>query len=162
MIGRNTIFFIDSDDDYRQELISHFATSIEDFKLCGVKNFDEMENLVDRGFLRKNKNFLVVSDHLFNNNGHSLLSIVTTYSKPNSVLKIIVYSSNSEKIGNNSKELSKFKKLKVIARNDFSLYRIQNIIRNSVNLSDYKRTLIGFAVSFLIFVILAVWFYLTY
>jgi len=158
MIGRNTIFFIDTDDDYRQELISHFATSIEDFKLCGVKNLDEMENLVDRGILKKNKNFLVISDQQFNNNEHSLLNIVTTYSKPKSVLKIVIYFSSSEEIEDKSKELSRFKKLKIIAQNDFSLYRIQNIIRNSVNHSDYKRTLIGFAVSFVIFAILATWY----
>jgi len=158
MIGRNTIFFIDTDDDYRQELISHFATSIEDFKLCGVKNLDEMENLVDRGILKKNKNLLVISDQQFNNNEHSLLNIVTTYSKPKSVLKIVIYFSSSEEIEDKSKELSRFKKLKIIAQNDFSLYRIQNIIRNSVNHSDYKRTLIGFAVSFVIFAILATWY----
>lgn len=158
MIGRNTIFFIDSDNDYRQELISRFATSIEDFKLCGVKNLDEMEILIGKGFLKKNKNFLVISDQQFNSNGHSLLNIVTTYSKPKSVLKIIVYSSNNEEIKHKSKELSKFKKLKIIERNDFGFYRIQNIIRNSVNRSDYKRELVGFVVSFLIFTILVTWY----
>ncbi len=156
---RNSIFIIDSDNEYRQELISHFATSIEDFKLCGVKNLDEMDMLYAKGFLRKNKNYLVISDQQFDNNKHSLFNVMETYSKPHNVYKIIVYSALSEEMQKKD-ELSKFKKFLPIPRNDFSFYRIQNVIRTSVNHSDYFKALIGFIISLSVFAVLSLWFYL--
>lgn len=159
MSTRNTIYIVDSDSDYRQELITQFATAVEDYKLCGVKNLNEMDQLFHNGRFKNGKNYLIVSSEQFKRNGHTLTESVERYSKNNFVQQVIVYAPNMVEVDEKTKKMP-FKKFKAIEQNDFTFYRIQNIIRNCVNLSEYNHARIGFVLSLSVFTTLAVWFYL--
>jgi hypothetical protein len=159
MSTRNTIYIVDSDSDYRQELITLFATAVEDYKLCGVKNLNEMEQILHNARFKHGKNYLIASSEQFERNGHTLKESIERYSKNNFVQQVIVYSPNPGAVQEKTKSTTS-QKFKAIEQNDFTFYRIQNSIRNCVNLSEYNHARVGFALSLSVFATLAIWFYL--
>ncbi len=159
MSKRNNIYIVDSDNEYRQELVSQFATAVEDYKLCGVKSLSEIDQLFINGRIKHGKNYLVVASEQFEKNGHPLSETVQRYSRNHSVQQIIVYAPNVENVDAKVNSIPS-KKLKAIAQNDFTFYRVQNIIRNAINLSEYNNARLGFAISLTLFAVLVVWFYM--
>lgn len=158
MSKRNTIYFIDSDDEYRQSLIKQFAISIDDYKLCAIRTLDELDIMREKGSLKKGRNFLVLSGHFLGENKLSIDNFITLYAKPEAVQKIIFYTGDTVEYKTNNLDKS-YKKIMIIPQNDFCFFRLQNIIRNHVDITSYLISVIGFVISLSAFAILIGWLY---
>ena len=159
MSQRSTIYICDNDSEFRHDLISQFATSIEDHKLVGITCLDDLFALVKNMKINLHQSYIIINYEILenSNNQHCIFDILTTATRNPSIEKIILYASEQTQFKQN--DAIKQKKISCVTYNDFTFYRIQNIIRNCSNLKEYNRSKIGLIFSFVTFVFLSIWFY---
>ena len=160
MRHRNTIYICDPDSEYRQELVTQFATAVEDYKLCGLKDLSELSAALQNNRLNKGYNYVVSSAQFFEkgNNGHILHDFIKNTRQITKIKQLIIYSPKSETIAKLTQQIS-CRKIKTISQNDFTFYRIQNIIRNCVNNAEFNNARLGFSISLITFIAVITWFY---
>lgn len=148
---RPVIFICDKDEEFRQELIQRFATSVEDYKLVGIENFEELYHALS-AIKRKHINiFLIFSSDFFKKQETQAPELCKFIRKSLNMWQVIVYAPENE-TETVSKVFNGFNPI-FIPQNDFTFYRIQNTVRNYINKFEYAKSKILFMASVIFFLI---------
>jgi|GEM_PF-2248184 len=149
-MNRPLIVICDKDNDFRQELIRHFATAVDNFQLFGAKDQEELESFFQ--VLRHNRaNLVLVFSVEFFNQIKNQETLIKNIKKGFIDYQTIIYA--PENLGVNNSILSSQLSPIVIPQNDFTFYRIQNIVRNHINKVSHSRIKIRFWVSIVLFLL---------
>ncbi|MDD2564744.1 MAG: hypothetical protein PHU27_11065 [Salinivirgaceae bacterium] len=161
MSARITLFICDNDTDFQQELINQFATSIEDYKLIGLKSMDELLICLNNSRFKIGEYYIVASSALFDyaSNHESTSQVFKIIARKSTIKQVIIYTPDEERFRKKHK-FTRHKNVKCIPQNDFTFFRIQNSIRTYSNVKEYNQSKLGLAFSLVAFFGFSIWFYL--